>query len=130
MVHVSLHWSKYGANLELWGFVVKHVVWLHNCIPNCLSSFIPMELLTKIMASHYDLLHTCAWGCIAHKKHCISSHFSVPGNPNNWYSPERLLFTTHLSVVSKVTDRWQKKGVRTLGDTLVLLVFSFHSRRA
>ncbi len=49
MVHVSLHLSKYGAdNLALWGFAVKHAVWLHNHIPNCLSGLTPLELLNKI----------------------------------------------------------------------------------
>ncbi len=59
MVHVSLHWSEYGAdNLALWGFAVKHAVWLHNCIPNRLSGLTPLELLTKTKANHHDLLRT------------------------------------------------------------------------
>ncbi len=61
--------------------------------------------------------------CSAHKKHYTSSHFSVPGNPDNLYSPKWLLFTTRLSVVRQLTDRWQKKGVRTLSDALVFCVF-------
>ncbi len=64
MVHVSLHWSKYGAdNLALWGFAAKHAVWLHNCIPNHLSGLKPLELHTKTKANHHDLLHTHVWGC-------------------------------------------------------------------
>ncbi len=52
MVHVSLHWSKYGAdNLALWGFAVKHAFWLHNCTPNRLSGLTPLELLTKTKAN-------------------------------------------------------------------------------
>ncbi len=62
------------------------------------------------------------WRCSAHNKHYTSSHFSIPGNPNNWYSPRRLLFTTCLSFVRQVMDIWQKKGVRMLGDALTLCV--------
>ncbi len=40
IVHISLHWSKYCANnLALWGIAVKHVVWLHNRIPNHLLAW-------------------------------------------------------------------------------------------
>ena len=60
--------------------------------------------------------------CSAHEKHYTRSRFSVPGNPDNRYSPERLLFTTRLTVARQVTDRRQKKGVRTLGDVLALCV--------
>ncbi len=60
--------------------------------------------------------------CSAHKKHYTSSYFSVPGNPDNMHSPEWLLFTTRLSVVSQMMDRWQEKGVRMLGDVLVLCI--------
>ena len=64
MVHVSLHWSKYGAdNLALWGFAVKHAVWIHKGIPNHLSGLTPLELLTKTKANHRDLLRTHVWGC-------------------------------------------------------------------
>ncbi len=64
MVHVSLHWSKYGAdNLAQWSFAVKHAVWLHNCIPNHHSGLTPLKLLTKAKANHCDLLRTHVWGC-------------------------------------------------------------------
>ncbi len=64
MVQVSLHWSKYGAdNLALWGFAVKHAVWLYNRIPNRLSGLTPLELLTKTKANHFDFLHIHVWGC-------------------------------------------------------------------
>ncbi len=64
MVHVSLYWSEYGAdNLALWGFAVKHAVWLHDRIPNRLSVLTPLELLTKTKANHCDLLCTHVWGC-------------------------------------------------------------------
>ncbi len=59
MAHVSLHWSKYGAdNFALLGFAAKHAVWLHNCIPKYLSGPTPMKLLTKTKANHCDLLGT------------------------------------------------------------------------
>ncbi len=59
IVHISLYRSKYGAdNLALWGIAVKHAVWLHNHIPNCLSGLTPLELLTKTKANHCDLLST------------------------------------------------------------------------
>ncbi len=64
MVHVSLHWSEYGAdNLALWGFAVKHAVCLHNRIPNCLFGLTSLKLLIKIKANHQYLLHTHVWGC-------------------------------------------------------------------
>ncbi len=64
MVHVSLHWSEYGAdNLALWGFSVKHAVWLHNCFLNCLSSLTPLELLAKTKVNHGELLCTHGGGC-------------------------------------------------------------------
>ncbi len=57
MVRVTLHWSKYGADdLALWGFAVKHAVWLHNCISNRLSGLKLLQLLTKTKANHHDLL--------------------------------------------------------------------------
>ncbi len=78
-----------------------------------------------------DVENTCGSGdpepvnkcvaCSAHKKHYTRSHFSVPGNPDNQYSPKRFLFTTCLTIVRMMRDRRQKKGVRTLGDALVLL---------
>ncbi len=44
-----LHWSKYGAeNLELWGFAVKHAVWIHNWIPNHLSSLTTLGFCTRL----------------------------------------------------------------------------------
>ncbi len=64
-----IHWnllafSTYGANnLALWGYAVKHVVWLHSCIPNHLSGLTPLELLTKTKTNHCDLLWTHVWGC-------------------------------------------------------------------
>ncbi len=64
--------------------------------------------------THFLKVWSLIWGlCSAHEKHYTSSCFSVPGNPNNQYSPERLLFTTRLSVVRQAMDRLQKKGVRT-----------------
>ncbi len=64
MIHVSLHWSDYGAdNLALWGFAVKYAVWLYNRIPNCLSGLTTLELLTKTEANHCDLFCTHIWGC-------------------------------------------------------------------
>ncbi len=49
----------------------------------------------KLMDAHCQLRQTEP--CSAHKKHYTSSCFSVPGSPDNWYSPERLLFTTCLT---------------------------------
>ncbi len=44
MVHDFLHKSEYGTgNLALWGFVVKHAIWLHNHISNYLSGLTPLE---------------------------------------------------------------------------------------
>ncbi len=64
MVHVSLHCSKYGAdNLALWGFAVKHAVWLHNHIPTHLSGLTTLELLAKTKVNHCNLLLTHVWGC-------------------------------------------------------------------
>ncbi len=64
MVNVFLHWSEYSVdNCELWGFAVKHTVWLLNHIPNHLSGLKPLQLLTKTKANHCDLLHTHVWGC-------------------------------------------------------------------
>ncbi|KAL7460830.1 hypothetical protein ACHAXS_001271 [Conticribra weissflogii] len=59
-----MHWSKYGAdNLALWGFAVKHAVWLYNCIPNRLSDFTTMNLLPKTKDYDCNLLFTCVQGC-------------------------------------------------------------------
>ncbi len=59
MVHVSLYWIKYGANnLAIWGFSVKHAVWLQDCITRNLSGLTPIELLTKIKGNHCYLLCT------------------------------------------------------------------------
>ncbi len=64
MVHVPLHWNKYGAdNLALWGFALKHSVWLHNRIPDCLSGLTSLKLLNKTKANHPDLLCTHVWEC-------------------------------------------------------------------
>jgi hypothetical protein len=46
-------------------FVVKHAVWLYNCIPNHLSGLTPLELPTKSKADHHDLLRLYVWGCLA-----------------------------------------------------------------
>lgn len=44
MVCVSLDWSEKGVDdLFLWGFVVKHTAWIHNCIPNGTSRITPLE---------------------------------------------------------------------------------------
>ncbi len=62
MVHVSLHWSKYGAEkLAKWGLAVKNAVWLHNHIPNHLFDLTPIDLLTKTKANNNDLLCTHVW---------------------------------------------------------------------
>ncbi len=67
MVCVSLHWSKYGPdNLALWGFAVKHAVWLHNHIPNHLSGLKPLKLLTRSKANHCGLLCTHVWGFLVY----------------------------------------------------------------
>ncbi len=67
MIHVSLHCCKYRVdNLSLWGFPVKHAVWLHNRIPNRLSGLTPLELLTKTKANHCDLLCTHVRGCLVY----------------------------------------------------------------
>ncbi len=60
----------------------------------------------------------CGGECSALEMHYMSSCLSIPGNPDIPYPSEWLLFTTSLSVVRQTTDRWQKKGVRTLGDML------------
>ncbi len=63
IIHVSLHWSKYGAeDLGLCGFAVKHAVLLHNCIPNCLSGLTQFELFAKTKANNCDLLFIHVWG--------------------------------------------------------------------
>ena len=50
MIHVSLHWSEYGADiLALWLFAVKHATWLYNWIPSQTHGLIPIEQLTKLM---------------------------------------------------------------------------------
>ena len=57
--HSSLHWTDRGSdNISLWPFAVMHAVWLYNCVPNRLSGFSPLELLTKSKVDHRDLLHT------------------------------------------------------------------------
>ncbi len=64
LVHVSLHWSEYGAdNLVLRSFAVNCAVWLHNHIPDNLSGLTSLELLTKTKANHCDLLCSHVWGC-------------------------------------------------------------------
>lgn len=64
MLHASLHWSERGVDdIALWGFAVKHAVWLHNRIPNRYTGITPLELLTKTKADHRDLLRTHVWGC-------------------------------------------------------------------
>jgi hypothetical protein len=66
MVHFSLHWTDQGSDdISLWPFAVKHVVWLHNRVPNCLSGLTLLELLTKSKADHCDLLCLHVWGCPA-----------------------------------------------------------------
>ncbi len=43
MVYISSHWKEYEANnLALWGFALKHGVWLPNHIPNYLSGVTPI----------------------------------------------------------------------------------------
>ncbi len=60
MGHVSLNWSKYGAdNFVLWDFVVEQAVWLHNCIPGRFSGLTTMELLTKTKTNHCDSPISC-----------------------------------------------------------------------
>ncbi len=55
---------EHGAdNLALWGFAVKHAVWLHNRIPNHLVGLTSLESITKTKANHCNLLHTHVWGC-------------------------------------------------------------------
>ncbi len=44
---------------------MKHAVLLYNCVPNRLSGFTPLELLTKSKADHRDLLCLHVWGCPA-----------------------------------------------------------------
>ncbi len=63
MVHSSLHWTdRVSDDISLWPFAVKHVVWLYNCIPNCLSGLTPLELPMKSKADHRDLLRLHVWG--------------------------------------------------------------------
>ena len=53
MVHSSLHWSERGAdNISLWGFAVKHSVWLYNRLPNIESGITPLEFMTKSQSDH------------------------------------------------------------------------------
>ncbi len=67
LVHVCLHWSKYGTDhLALWGFAMKHTVWLHSHIPNHFSGLTHMEPCTKIKDNYCDLLCTHVWGCPVH----------------------------------------------------------------
>jgi hypothetical protein len=64
MVHASLHWSEQGLDdLSLWSFMVNHLVWLYNRLPNALSDLTPLELLTKSKSNHCDLLCCHVWGC-------------------------------------------------------------------
>ena len=64
LLHVSLHWTnEVVGNLSLWPFVVKHVAWLYNRMPNRVTGLTPIELLTKTKADHKDLLRSHVWGC-------------------------------------------------------------------
>ena len=64
LLHVSLRWAEAGVDdIALWGFAVKHAVWLFNRIPRRISGLTPMELLTKTKADHRDLLRAHVWGC-------------------------------------------------------------------
>ncbi len=65
-MHSSLHWTDQGSDdILLQPFAVKHVVWLYNCVPNCLSGLTLLELLTKLKYDHCNLLHSHVWGCPA-----------------------------------------------------------------
>ncbi len=64
MVHVSLHWSEYGAvNLALQEFAVNHYVWFHDHLSNHSTCLMPLELLTQTEANQCDFLWTHIWGC-------------------------------------------------------------------
>ena len=64
MLHVALHWSKYGVDdLSLWPFAVKHAAWLYNRLPNRVTGLTPFERLTGEKADHHDLLRAHVWGC-------------------------------------------------------------------
>ena len=56
--------SEQGVDdLSLWGFAIKHVAWIHNCLPSQTSWLTPLEMLTKTKADHKDLVHSHVWGC-------------------------------------------------------------------
>ncbi len=60
---LSIWLGPFLYNHALWGFAVKHAIWLHNCILNHLFGFKPLKLLTKTKGSHCGLLCTHVWGC-------------------------------------------------------------------
>ena len=63
MVHYSLHWTDHGADdIYLWSFAIKHVVWLHHCLPNYNSGITPLEFLTTNKDDHRDLSISHVWG--------------------------------------------------------------------
>jgi len=67
IVHVSLNLSEQGVDdLYLWGFAVKHAVWINKSIPNQTSGLSPLELLTKTKADHRDLLHSHVLDCLVY----------------------------------------------------------------
>ena len=48
MVHNLLHWKDRGTDdLYLWSFVVKHSVWLYNCLPNKESGLTPLKFFDQ-----------------------------------------------------------------------------------
>ena len=67
MVHAAIYWPSDGADdIRLWAFAVSHAAWLYNRLPNKnLGWRSPLEIFTKQLSDHKDLLRARVWGCHA-----------------------------------------------------------------
>ena len=64
MLHSYLNWTDHLVdNIYLWSFNVKHIVWLHNHLPNYCSGITQLEFLTSNNVEHIDLRISHVWVC-------------------------------------------------------------------
>ena len=62
MFHAALRWPN-KFDKHLWPLAMNHAVHIHNHTPRKLEKLTPMELWTKSISNHSQLVNAHPWGC-------------------------------------------------------------------
>eukprot|EP00957_Ditylum_brightwellii_P113825 8678064-Ditylum_brightwellii.AAC.1 len=65
LLHATIYWPKV-FDLMFWPFALQYAVGIWNCMPDINMKLSPMDIFSRTVLDHTDLLNSHVWGCPAY----------------------------------------------------------------